>query len=55
MSDNTRSKISNHDIISSYFIGPMSENMPDFKRNILAILEAVVQTRKEYSQPGDTV
>lgn len=55
MDGDSRPKISNHDIISSYFIGPKSENMPDFKENILAILEAVVQTRKDYSQPGDNV
>ncbi|KAE8376158.1 pyridoxal phosphate-dependent transferase [Aspergillus bertholletiae] len=53
MGDNSVPKISNHDIISSYFIGPKSENMFLFKENISAILDQIVKTRNDY-QPDDT-
>ena len=43
-----------HNVISSYFIGPKSENMDDFRKNISAILDQIVQTRSEY-QPDDDV
>ncbi|KAE8368365.1 pyridoxal-dependent decarboxylase domain protein [Aspergillus caelatus] len=45
-------KATNHDIISSYFIGPKSENMQDFRDNIKIILDGIVETRKAY-QPED--
>ncbi|QMW46871.1 hypothetical protein G4B11_010350, partial [Aspergillus flavus] len=52
MGDNSEESLSNHDIISSYFIGPKSENMPEFKANINAILDEIVKTRDGY-QPDD--
>ncbi|KAE8143547.1 pyridoxal phosphate-dependent transferase [Aspergillus pseudotamarii] len=47
-----RNKPTNHDIISSYFIGPKSENMQDFRDNIKIILDGIVTTRHAY-QPND--
>ncbi|KOC16826.1 pyridoxal-dependent decarboxylase domain protein [Aspergillus flavus AF70] len=52
MADNSDESLSNHDIISSYFIGPKSENMPEFKTNINTILDEIVKTRDGY-QPDD--
>ena len=49
-----RDKPTNHDIISSYFIGPKSENMQDFRDNITTILDGIVKTRSLY-QPNDKV
>ncbi|KAB8217597.1 pyridoxal-dependent decarboxylase domain protein [Aspergillus novoparasiticus] len=46
--DSESQKISSHDVISSYFIGPRSENMKDFKANIDIILEEIVSTRNKY-------
>lgn len=39
-----------HEIISSYFIGPGSENLPAFRANINVILEQLQQTREKYQE-----
>ncbi|CAG7971697.1 unnamed protein product [Penicillium salamii] len=43
-----------HNVISAYFIGPKSENMPDFRANITAILDKIEEARSRY-QPDDGV
>ncbi|KAI3231206.1 hypothetical protein DTO012A9_8158 [Penicillium roqueforti] len=43
-----------HNVISSYFIGPKSENMGNFRANITAILDQIEKTRSDY-QPDDDV
>ncbi|KAF7585398.1 hypothetical protein BBP40_011024 [Aspergillus hancockii] len=45
-------EITSHDVISSYFIGPKSENMVDFQNNLNTILEEIVRNRELY-QPKD--
>ncbi|KAJ5623367.1 hypothetical protein N7490_011972 [Penicillium lividum] len=42
-----------HNIISSYFIGPKSENMGDFRKNINAILDQIKLTRDGYQGNDD--
>ncbi|KAJ5510018.1 Pyridoxal phosphate-dependent transferase major region subdomain 1 [Penicillium expansum] len=49
-----RNGISPHNVISSYFIGPKSENMGNFRANITAILDQIEKTRSDY-QPNDDV
>lgn len=43
-----------HNVISAYFIGPKSENMPEFRANITAILDKIEEARSRY-QPDDGV
>jgi hypothetical protein len=42
-----------HNVISSYFIGPKSENMGDFRANITAILDQIQKTRSEYQRDDE--
>lgn len=46
-------KTNPHHAISSYFIGPKSENMGDFRANITAILDKIVETRSQYQEKDD--
>ncbi|OGM43988.1 pyridoxal-dependent decarboxylase domain protein [Aspergillus bombycis] len=48
MGDAGPPKISNHDLISSYFIGPKSENLKPFSDNIAIILDQLKKTRDNY-------
>ena len=50
MGDAGPPKISNHDLISSYFIGPKSENLKPFSDNIAVILEQLRKTRDSYGK-----
>lgn len=49
-----RKGLNPHNVISSYFIGPKSENMGNFRANITAILDQIEKTRSDY-QPNDDV
>ncbi|KAA8646784.1 hypothetical protein EYZ11_011412 [Aspergillus tanneri] len=52
--NNPPGDVNPHHVVSSYFIGPKSENMGDFKANITAILDLIQKARQNY-QPGDDV
>lgn len=41
-------KDTTHEVISSYFIGPRAENLPQFRENITTILDELQLARKNY-------
>ncbi|RAH78646.1 pyridoxal-dependent decarboxylase domain protein [Aspergillus japonicus CBS 114.51] len=41
-------QITNQNVINNYFIGPRAANMPDFRANINAILDELLETRLDY-------
>ena len=39
-----------HHVISSYFLGPKAENLPDFKTNLDTILDELKKAREAYHE-----
>lgn len=46
-------KDTTHEVISSYFIGPRAENLPQFRENITTILDELQLARKNYFEQDE--